>query len=586
MTDEKIKVCVYCRVSTAQDSQSLSFENQKDYYKKYVSSNPNWIFNPDKDIYADKGISGTILNKNRVAFHKMLNKCGVEVIQTDEEFSVKLIKDKTPEYNLIVCKDEKRFARNSNINEVINKLSEKGVGVFFETLGVNTLENKDLYLKILFNVSEEFSRTLSRNMKVSYERAHLKNPMILGHYAPFGYEFGEDENGERTLKPISDEYIKVINEIYDMYIEGKGYRIIALYLKDKGYKTPLGKEIRKDTIQRIIKNEKYAGYIQVIRHTPETIAKYGHIKRDKIKYDLIKSEKITPIVSEDKFFKALSKLESKPISKNNKGINITKSKYSKKIVCKSCGSLYYKTVDSRGASVYVCKTKRENLGTAKECKSPYVSEQFLDDYLNSLLKDDYFIKNETAKIKGHIEFFNLAKYALIETYFNQEIDSEKIASIKKQIKKKQDEQDKFLELFETLPPEVVKRKVESIQAEITILRNQISGKDISFNQLRADLAVIEKAIKELGSFKIGNIKTHTDLLKVLELEITPNTQGEKRQKRNDCKISYRSTYQNIYEEIDYLSQSRLKIDLDEIYLEKKFTEEEKEILDNKLKGVI
>lgn len=583
---EKLKVCVYCRVSTSQESQTLSYENQKDYYSKYVLSNPDWEFNPDTDIYADRGTSGTILNKNRVEFYKMLNKCGIEVIQTAEEFSVKILKDVEPSYNLIVCKDEKRFARNSNISEVINKLSEKNVGVYFETLGINTLENKDLYLKILFNVSEEFSRNLSKNMKISYERAHLKNPMILGHYAPFGYQFGQDENGERTLKPISEEYIKVVNEIFDMYIEGKGYRVIAQHLKDNGYKSTLGKEIRKDNIERILRNEKYCGYIQVIRHTPETIAKYGHTTRNKMKYDLIKSDKIIPIVSEDKFLQALSKLESKPISKKNRGINPTISKYSKKVICKNCGSLYYKTTDSKGVSVYVCKSKRENLGNASVCKSPYISEKFLDNYLDKLLTNNYFINNERARIKGHIEFFQFARYCLIDSYFNNEIDSEFIADIKRQIKEKEEEQDKIIDLFEELPPEVIKRKIKKIENEIELLKSQILNKDISLNELRDDLKIIEESIKELESFKIDKIKTHTDLLKVIEIEIIPRTQGEKRQKRNDCSITHRSAYQNIYEEINYISQSKLKLDIDEIYLYKEFTEEEKKALDEKIKGII
>lgn len=583
---EKLKVCVYARVSTSQESQTLSFENQKDYYSKYILSNSNWDFNPDKDIYADKGISGTILNKNRIEFYKMLNKCGIEVIQTAEEFSVRVIKDKEPEYNLIVCKDEKRFARNSNISEVINKLSDKGVGVYFETLGINTLENKDLYLKILFNVSEEFSRNLSKNMKISYERAHLKNPMILGHFAPFGYEFGRDENGERTLKPISQEYINIINDVFNMYIEGKGYRLIAQHLKDKGFKSTLGKEIRKDNIERILKNEKYAGYIQVIRHTPETIAHYGHIERNKMQYDLIKSDKITPIISDEKFQKARLKLESKPISKKNKGIKTANSKYSKKIICKSCGSLYYKTVDSKGASVYVCKSKRENLGSAKECKSPYISEKFLDEYLNKLLTNNFFINNERARIEGHIEFFQFIRYCLIESYFNNEIDGELVADIKRQIKEKEAEQDRILDLFEELPPEVVKRKIKKIENEIEILKSQILNKDISINQLKADLQIIEHSIKELESFKLNDIKTHKDLLEVLELEITPRTQGEKRQKRNDCFISHRSKYQDIYEEIVYIAQSRLKLDIDEEYINRHFTDEEKAELDEKIKGII
>lgn len=38
----KLRVAAYCRVSTEQDEQLNSFENQVTYYTEYINRNPNY----------------------------------------------------------------------------------------------------------------------------------------------------------------------------------------------------------------------------------------------------------------------------------------------------------------------------------------------------------------------------------------------------------------------------------------------------------------------------------------------------------------------------------------------------------------
>ena len=53
---KKLRVAAYCRVSTDQEEQQRSFENQVAYYTDLIQSNPEWEF---AGIFADRGISGT-----------------------------------------------------------------------------------------------------------------------------------------------------------------------------------------------------------------------------------------------------------------------------------------------------------------------------------------------------------------------------------------------------------------------------------------------------------------------------------------------------------------------------------------------
>ena len=54
---QKLRMAAYCRVSTDQEEQLLSYENQVNYYTNYISENPLYEY---AGTYADEGISGTI----------------------------------------------------------------------------------------------------------------------------------------------------------------------------------------------------------------------------------------------------------------------------------------------------------------------------------------------------------------------------------------------------------------------------------------------------------------------------------------------------------------------------------------------
>lgn len=583
----KKRVAVYARVSTKEESQALSFKTQKSYYEAYVKANPEWEL---IKIYADRGISGTYLGTKREQFNELMKDCGLEVVDNKKEFSV-IETDNPSKYDLIIVKDEKRFSRNVDINAVIKRLKNKKVGVFFETLGINTLEKDDATLKILFAMSEDFSKNLSKNLKISYERAHLKNPMILGHYAPFGYQFGRNENDERTLKPIDESYIKIINDIFDMYINGDGFRVIAKYVNEKGFKTTEGKQIEKYTIERIIKNEKYMGYIQVIRHTAESINTYGHTLRKYMNYDLIKSNKIIPMVSEEKWKQANNKLSSKPISENSRGIKYSKSKYCNKLLCLQCGGNYNKTKDSKGNIVYVCSSKREKLGNADMCKSPYVSEAFLDEFLSKLLKDDSFRKTERMRIEDIINYFLFYKYALIATFFSNR-DLELIEDLKSKVNKLNEQQDFIFSQFQDLPADVIKRKINAIEEEKAVYQKQLDREEFTFENFKKDIKTIESGVDKLRTFKLDNVKTESDLLDKIEILIKPlNPDSKIRQKRNDCRLDFRSIYADEYQEMEFSYLNNLSLSPSK-EIEKRimdnvpFSDEEKAELDSKLKSIM
>ena len=118
-TEFKKKVAAYCRVSTDQEEQLSSYENQVRYYTEIITRNPDYEL---VDIYADEGISGTN-TKKRDDFNRMIADC------------------RTGKIDLIITKSISRFARNTlDCLNYVRELKELGVGIRFEKENIDTLD--------------------------------------------------------------------------------------------------------------------------------------------------------------------------------------------------------------------------------------------------------------------------------------------------------------------------------------------------------------------------------------------------------------------------------------------------------------
>lgn len=113
----KLRVCAYCRVSTDNDEQLTSYENQKSYFEQEAISKGHTYI----DTYADKGLTGTKLN-NRKEFNRMLYDAGLEVREWYPDKNDKRVNKKVttlvdtnrkPLFDEIWIKNTSRFARNT-----------------------------------------------------------------------------------------------------------------------------------------------------------------------------------------------------------------------------------------------------------------------------------------------------------------------------------------------------------------------------------------------------------------------------------------------------------------------------------------
>ena len=156
--DVNQRVGIYVRVSTDDVRQTTSFELQKKYYEDFVTKHPNWTL---VKIYADEGISGTLMDK-RDEFKRLLKDC------------------KNRKIDRVLVKSVTRFARNSlECIEAVRELKSYGVSVFFENDKIDT-ENMNsemlLYIKSAFaqNESMSLSKRMVQSIRMRMEEGTYK----------------------------------------------------------------------------------------------------------------------------------------------------------------------------------------------------------------------------------------------------------------------------------------------------------------------------------------------------------------------------------------------------------------------------
>ena len=129
------------------------------------------------------------------------------------------------------------------------------IGVYIETGGVNTLTANNLIIEQLAAIDQAESWSRSKDIKFGIRQRMMEGKTLLNHTRFLGYTKGPDD----VLQIVTEE-AEIMRKIFDLYIQGNGFRKIKKYLESHGIKTVTGKsEWSTSTIDRMLSNEKYAG---------------------------------------------------------------------------------------------------------------------------------------------------------------------------------------------------------------------------------------------------------------------------------------------------------------------------------------
>ena len=240
VTQRKLRVAAYARVSTDLDSQETSIENQCDHYKSLIEANPAWEL---AGIYAESGVSGTKADA-RPELQRLMQDCEAGAV------------------DVIVTKSISRFARNtSECLEMVRKLTGLGITLIFEKENIDTSKmESEFLLTLLAAFAESESASISTNQKWAI-RKRFQAGTYKGGKVPYGYR--------RTKRGyiIHPAEAATVRRIFYALCEGKGTVVIARELNED--KVPTWTESyrgleaqgrwRSNSINAIVRNEFYTG---------------------------------------------------------------------------------------------------------------------------------------------------------------------------------------------------------------------------------------------------------------------------------------------------------------------------------------
>ena len=230
-----LRFAAYCRVSTGDEEQLTSYENQKAFYTEKIMKNPEWTM---VDIFADEGITGTSTCR-RKDFLRMIRQC------------------RQGKIDMILAKSVSRFARNTlDTISYTRELRSLGIAVIFEEQNINSIYPESEFLIALHAAfAQSESESISANVRWG-KRQSIKDGKVTFQYKTLlGYEKGPDGN-----PVIIPEEAETVRRIFEWYLAGKSIRDIRLALVAGGFRNAVGTtDWTTSNLRSILTNEKYCG---------------------------------------------------------------------------------------------------------------------------------------------------------------------------------------------------------------------------------------------------------------------------------------------------------------------------------------
>lgn len=427
------KVALYCRVSSDDQKERETIENQIEILNTYVEMKEDLSVYKD---YLDDGISGTISFEERPAGKQLISDAKEGLFDT-----------------ILVWKID-RFGRDTlsglSAVELLRKYDIEIMSVT-EPFDLNTPTGRFQFITYL-NMAELERNNILDRMFLGATRAAKKGKW-LGGIVPYGYFINKDGYLE-----INDDEAKVIRKIFDMYVNDNSSTLeIALYLnalnvptnysrgKGKGNRAITGKW-RRSTILRILSNTTYKG-----------IHEYG--KRGTRRKDVI-TRQVPHIVDVELWNKA-QKERSSNRSKSKRNTKHKEYLLKGLVKCKRCGRIYQGVSYKEGKlSYYVCSTKR---GDRKQilgetCDNLNIPSDQLDNEIWNMVYKEILLNINTR--------VHNIKLALNKDAENDSIEIE-LENIENSIRNIENEKSKIINLYkkDLLSDTEVEEELEKIKVE-------------------------------------------------------------------------------------------------------------------------
>jgi DNA invertase Pin-like site-specific DNA recombinase len=458
-------------------SDSESIQNQKNMLMRYAIEHEWDVYK----IYSDDDFSG--LDSDRPDWNKMIK---------DAESN---------KFNIILCKSQSRFTRDMEAVEkyLHTKFLEWNIRFIGLTDNADTANKGNKKARQINGlVNEWYCEDISENIRAAFDIKRNQGQFI-GSFATYGY-LKDPKNKNKII--IDEEAAKIVQKIYNWYINGHGTQHIAYMLNEEGIPNPTKykhdnglayKKIiptknfglwNKTTVKRILKNEMYIGtMVQGVREKVSYKSKkFNTIPKEK--WIKVKNTHI-PIIDLQLFYEV-----QRRISKHQKSTGLGQAHiFATKVRCMDCKNNMIKVTAFRGhnkAYPYLrCKiyatSGNNSLCTSHSIRLDILQETIankLRKYILESLDEDSIIKkrNMETSVKNRIKSLQLelsnienkiqkSVFVLKNLYLdkvNGNITNDEFNNLKKEFTYEQES--------------LIKQKGK-IETDIEILKNQTQNED-------------------------------------------------------------------------------------------------------------
>ncbi|AAO36645.1 recombinase family protein [Clostridium tetani] len=380
MEDDFMRAVAYARFSS-DNQREESIEAQIMDIKKYALKNNITVLRE----YVDEAISGRTFE--RKSFKRMIEDA------------------KKNMFDLILVHKVDRFARNRYDAAIYKSILKKhNIKIKYVMQPIDDSPEGNLMEGILESFAEYYSENLANEVMKGL-KINAKKAQFNGGYPPLGYDIAEDKT-----YIINEREARIVREIFDLYLDGIGYKKIADILNNKGYKNKRGKPFVFNSIPTILKNDKYCG----IYTYNKTSRKYKNGRRNLKKYnkdeDIIRVEDGIPkIISKEKFNTAQQEIKKRTKSRGKK-IAVREYILSGLIKCecerKMSGYAQKRSKESNRYFYYRCTGCNNSIRAEKieTIATNFIKEQVFRDIDNLIIKIHKYIADQEAESPSELKY--------------------------------------------------------------------------------------------------------------------------------------------------------------------------------------
>ena len=350
-----------------------------------------------------------------------------------------------------------RFARNRYDSAFYRKkLKDHGVRLVSVLEPLDESPESVILESVLEGMAEYYSRNLAREVMKGLKQNAQKGKWN-GGPPPFGYRV----TPEQTLVVEPGE-AAVVRRIFDLYLDGYGYKLIAGTLNDEGLLTATGGKWQQSSVRGILINERYSGtYVYGHRSSPTDKGKRNN-HRYKSDEEIIRIPGAIPAIIEMEKWERVRKL----MENRKRGPQARQSAkvpylLTGLIFCGDCGHSYVGSGYTKSPKyrIYACTQRK-----LKTCKNKPIRQAIVEDFVISELKERVF---SDAAIEA------LVPLIVSEMEKRGEGFAQEREAVRTKIKAAQAKISRLLDAIEdgTAGPEV-KGRLDARRAELSDLRER------------------------------------------------------------------------------------------------------------------